>query len=112
MTERSGYSPTKGLSKARGDVLNHSMMSQGSSQMKTGRESHLKKGMGGANQKSPARPSAKAPAETSHQKQKFHYQSQRSINHLSRIQMKIRRRQKSLQKKMTAMTQRTLLTNS
>lgn len=53
MTERSGYSPTKGIYKARDDVLNHSRVSTGSSQMRTGRESHLKKGMGGPSSKSP-----------------------------------------------------------
>lgn len=56
LTERSGYSPTKGLSKARDDVLNHSRVSTGSSQMRTGRESQLKKGMGGISQRSPQRP--------------------------------------------------------
>jgi len=56
MTERSGYSPTKGLAKARDDLLNHSRISTGSSQMKTGRESQLKKGMGGLKTKSPVRP--------------------------------------------------------
>lgn len=61
MTERSGYSPTKGLHKARDDVLNHSRISTGSSQMRTGRESQLKKGMGGPSSKSPSRHPNKPP---------------------------------------------------
>lgn len=69
MTERSGYSPTKGLAKARDDVLNHSRMSTGSSQMRTGRESHPKKGMGGPSPKSPVRP-AKPPASNNSPKPK------------------------------------------
>lgn len=68
MTQRSGYSPTKGIGKAREDLADGSKMSTGSSQFRTQRESQPRKALGGDGQplprkaRSPMRPAADRPA--------------------------------------------------
>lgn len=68
MTQRSGYSPTKGINKARDDQVAASQMSTGSSQFRTQRESHPRKALGGEGQqlprkaRSPMRPATERPS--------------------------------------------------
>jgi len=68
MTQRSGYSPTKGIPKARDDLVEASKMSTGSSQFRTQRESQPRKAIGGNGQplprksRSPMRPTNERPS--------------------------------------------------